>query len=89
MIALVALLLLAVFAWLGVGWLPLALIGSGALWTFVLSVRVLRASVGGVGGHAEWVRDVSTRPRLSRSPAWSAAVALIATGAALGLWERW
>jgi hypothetical protein len=89
MIALVGLLLLGVFAWLGAGFLPLALLATGAVWTFVLSVRMLRASVGGVGGHAEWVRDVSTRPRLSRSPAWGAAVALIATGAILGLWERW
>lgn len=89
MIALAALALLGLFAWLGAGPLPLVLLAAGAGWSFVLSVRMLRASVGGVGGHAEWVRDVSTRPRLARSPAWGAAVALIASGAALGLWECW
>jgi hypothetical protein len=89
MISLVALVLLLLFAWSGAGPFALGFLAAGFVWTVVLSVRTLKASVGGVGGHAEWVRDVSTRPRLSRSPAWGAAVALIATGTALGLWQTW
>jgi hypothetical protein len=87
MIPLAALVALVFFAWRGAGAIALALLAAGFLLTFVLSLRVLRASVGGVGGHAEWVRDVSVRPRLARSPAWAAGVALVAAGIALGLWE--
>ena len=87
MIPLAALVALLLFAWRGAGPVTLALLAAGFLVTFVLSLRVLRASVGGVGGHAEWVRDVSLRPRLARSPAWAVGVGLVAAGIALGLWD--
>lgn len=89
MIPLAALVALLFFAWRGAGVIALALLAAGFLVTFVLSLRVLRASVGGVGGHAEWVRDVSVRPRLGRSPGWAAGVALVAAGIARGLWDLW
>jgi hypothetical protein len=89
MIPLVALLAFLALAWRGAGLLALALLATGFLSTFLLSIRVLRASVGGVGGHAEWVRDVSVRPRLARSPVWAVGVGLIAAGTAIGLWETW
>src|SRR5690606_33403447 len=88
MIALVALVALVVFAWRGAGPLALALLTAGFVLALVLSLRVLRASVGGVGGHAEWVRDVSTRPRLARSPGWAVALAATLAGVALALFER-
>jgi hypothetical protein len=89
MIPLAALLALGFFAWRGAGPIALSLLTAAFALTFVLSLRVLRASVGGVGGHAEWVRDVSLRPRLARSRGWTAGVALLVAGIALGLWDLW
>ena len=89
MIPLVALLALGFFAWRGAGPIALVILTAAFLLTFVLSLRVLRASVGGVGGHAEWVRDVSLRPRLARSRGWAVGVSLLVTGIALALWDIW
>lgn len=80
MIPLVALLALLFFAWRGAGAVSLALLAAGFAASFLLSIRMLRASVGGVGGHAEWVRDVSLRPRLGSSPAWGVSLLLIVCG---------
>jgi hypothetical protein len=89
MIPLAALVALIFFAWQHAGPAPLALLAAAFLITFVQSLRILKASVGGVGGHAEWVRDVSLRPRLGRSSAWAVGLAFLAAGIALGLWEIW
>ena len=80
MIPVVALLAFAFFAWRGAGPIPLGLLAASFVSTLALSLRMLRASVGGVGGHAEWVRDVSVRLRLGRSPVWGLGVALLAAG---------
>ena len=40
----------------------------------------MRSTLGGVGGHAEWVRAMSVRPRLDRTPAWGLGLALAAAG---------
>ncbi len=85
MMALVALLALGFFLWRGAGVVALALLGAGAAWSVFLTMRVGRASLGGVGGHAEWVRDVAFRPRLAAAPSWAAAAGLVAAGVALGL----
>ncbi len=68
--------------------LGLVLLAAGVLMHVVLALRMARASTGGVGGHAEWVRDVSSRPRLERSPAWMVGAALVAVGAAIALFTR-
>ena len=62
------------------------MIALGLAIELVLALRVARASMGGVGGHAEWVRDVSKRPRLQRSPIWLWSTALVALGAVIALW---
>lgn len=80
MIPLVALLVFVFFVWRGAGPVPLSLLAASFVCTFALSLRVLRASVGGVGAHAEWVRDVSVRPRLGRNPVWGMGVALLVGG---------
>lgn len=80
MIPLLALLALLFFAWRGAGAVSLALLVAGFAGSFLLSIRMLRASVGGVGGHAEWVRDVSLRPRLGSSPAWGISLLLVVGG---------
>jgi len=75
--------------WRGASLPGIALMGAGLLIHLALTLRLVRASTGGVGGHAEWVRDVSLRPRLGRSSAWAVGLALLAAGIALGLWEIW
>ena len=61
----------------------MALITLGLVIEAVLLLRLVRATAGGVGGHAEWVRDVSVRPRLQRHPLWGWATALVVIGAAI------
>ena len=73
--------LLVYFAWRGGNPLGIALIGVGLVVELALVLAVVRASVGGVGGHAEWVRDVSRRPRLARNPGWLWATGLVVVGA--------
>ena len=79
------LLLIAYALWCGAPALGVALLVAGFLVQLALTLRLLRASLGGVGGHAEWVREVSTRPRLARSPAWLLALALVLSGLAVTL----
>jgi hypothetical protein len=79
-------LLFFLLVWRGASALALALVGIGVMIQLVLSLQILRATVGGVGGHAEWVRDVSLRPRMLKSPAWLISLALILAGAAVALW---
>ena len=79
------LLLIAYALWRGAPALGVALLVAGFLVQLALTLRLLRASLGGVGGHAEWVREVSTRPRLARSPAWLLAFALVLSGLAVTL----
>jgi hypothetical protein len=52
----------------------------------IIVLRLARISTGGVGGHAEWIRERAVRPRLARSPAWLAATALVVAGVLL--WIR-
>jgi len=83
MLLLVPITLLAYFAWRGGNPLGIALIALGLAIELTLALRMLRASVGGVGGHAEWVRDVSRRPRLERDAKWLWSTALVVLGALL------
>jgi hypothetical protein len=86
MMLLLPLALLAYFAWRGGHPLGILLIVAGLAVEVYLSLRLARASVGGVGAHAEWVRDVSRRPRLRESPAWLWATAIVLAGAILAQW---
>jgi hypothetical protein len=81
------LLLLAWLAWRGAPLLALGLVATGALVHLTLALRFARASLGGVGGHAEWKRETSTRRHLRRSPAWLVGLGLVVAGTALGLWR--
>ena len=85
MIVLATLVLIAYSVWIGAACIGIALMVAGLLIHVALGLRLVRASAGGVGGHAEWVRESSTRPRLRRSPAWLLALALIIVGFALAV----
>jgi hypothetical protein len=74
--------------WQGGNPIGVAILAAGVLTHVVLTLRLLKATAGGVGGHAEWVRDVSTRPRLRQSPAWIVGSALVALGGSLALFMR-
>lgn len=63
----------------------IALLASGVVLHLVLTVRLLRVTRGAGGGHAEWVREVSDRPRARNTPAWLAGSALVAIGAVVAL----
>ena len=80
MLLLLPIVLLAYFASQGGNPIGLAMIVSGFIVELVLTLRMVRATVGGVGGHAEWVRDVSRRPRLERDAKWLWATALVVVG---------
>ena len=71
--------------WRGASLLGIALMGAGLLVHVALTLRLVRASTGGVGGHAEWVRERSARPRLERSPAWVVGLLLILSGLLIAL----
>ncbi|MEW6268767.1 MAG: hypothetical protein AB1689_05650 [Thermodesulfobacteriota bacterium] len=88
MLPLLGVLLLLYCVWRGGNPLGLLLLAAGVLIQVVLALRLARATRGGVGGHAEWVRDVSQRPRLERNPAWLLGSALVAVGAAVALFAR-
>jgi len=60
--------------------LALGLLTAGLAVQIVLAIRLVRTTLGGVGGHAEWVRAVALRPRLDRSPGWGVGVALAVAG---------
>jgi hypothetical protein len=72
--------------WRGAAPLALMLMAAGLAVHAVLIVRLARASLGGVGAHADWIRARSTRPRLRRSPAWHAGTALVVAGLGVALW---
>jgi hypothetical protein len=59
----------------------LALLVCGLGLQLVPMLRLAAASRGGVGGHAEWVRETSTRRRLRESPLWLVGTALALAGA--------
>ncbi len=80
MLLLLPIVLLAYFAWQGGNPVGIVLIAVGLAVEVTLALRMVRASVGGVGGHAEWVRDVSRRPRLERDSKWMWATALVILG---------
>lgn len=88
MLPLTGFLLLLYCLWRGGHPLGVALLGAGVLIHVVLTLRLVKATAGGVGGHAEWVRDVETRPRMQRSPAWFVGSLLVALGASLALFMR-
>ena len=60
--------------------LALCLLAAGLFVQVVLTARLVRATFGGVGGHGEWVRAMSVRPRLDRAPAWGLGIALAVAG---------
>jgi hypothetical protein len=84
---LATLVLIAYSIWRGAPRVAIALMAAGLLVHLALMLRLARASLGGVGAHAEWVRDVATRRRLRESPAWLVGLLLILAGFAFGLWR--
>jgi hypothetical protein len=85
MLLLATVIAIAWCVWRGASVLGIALMVAGLLVHVALTVRLVRASTGGVGGHAEWVRDRSARPRLERSPAWVVGLVLILIGLLVAL----
>ena len=86
MLPLVTLIAIAWSVWRGASPLGIGLMTAGLLIHVALMLRLVRASVGGVGGHAEWVREQSRRPRLLESPAWLGGLVLVLTGLAVASW---
>ncbi len=75
-----------VWAWhTGAGDAALALLAAGLTVHFMLAARLLRSTLRGSGGHAEWVQAVVVRPRLGRSAAWALGVGLALAGALLAV----
>jgi hypothetical protein len=81
MLLLATVALLAGVLWRGAPGLGVGLVVAGLLVQVAQVVRLARTSAGGVGGHAEWVREASTRRRLRESPLWLLGVGLAAAGA--------
>ncbi len=77
--------LIAWALWRGAAGLAVGLMLAGFLVHLALALRLVRTLEGGVGGHAEWLRDTSVRPRVRRSPAWLVGLALILAGLALAV----
>ena len=88
MLPLTGFLLLLYCLWRGGHPLGVTLLAIGVMIHFVLTLRLVKATAGGVGGHAAFVRDVETRPRMQRSPAWLVGSLLVALGASLALFMR-
>jgi hypothetical protein len=84
---LLTLVLLAYGCWRGDSPLGIALMLLGFAAQVWVTMRLVRATTEPVGGHAEWVREGSMRPRLLASPLWAAGVALVLAGFALTLWS--
>lgn len=74
--------------WRGGNPFGLLVLATGVLVHVVLTLRLAKATRGGVGGHAEWVREVSLRPRLQRNAGWLVGSVLVALGASLALFLR-
>ena len=81
-------LLLLYCLWQGGHPVGIVLLAAGVMIHLVLTLRLAKATSGGVGGHAEWVRDVETRPRMRSSPAWLIGSLLVVSGAAVALFLR-
>lgn len=79
--------LLALALWVGAPGLGIGLLAAGLVVQLAQVVRLARVSGGGVGGHAEWVREGSTRRRLRESPVWLLGFALALAGALLSFWQ--
>ena len=86
MLPLATLVAIAWSVWRGGSPLGIGLMTAGLLVHVALMLRLVRASVGGVGGHAEWVRERSRRPRLVESPAWLGGLVLVLAGLAVVSW---
>ena len=86
MLPLATLIAIAWSVWRGGSPLGIGLMAAGLLIHITLMLRLARASVGGVGGHAEWVRETSRRPRLLESPAWLGGLVLVLAGLAVASW---
>ena len=80
MVVLATLALIAWAIWRDASGLAVGLMVSGLLVHVLLAVRLGRSLEGGIGGHAEWVREMSLRPRLARGPAGLVGLALICAG---------
>lgn len=80
MLPLVAAGLLLYFALTGASALAMGLVGAGLVWSVGLSLRLANQLQSGTGGHAEWVRDVTTRTAAIRSPGWMLALLLVVAG---------
>ncbi len=87
MLPLVTLVAIAWCVWHGASPLGIGLMTAGLLVHVALTLRLVWASLGGVGGHAEWVRERSRRPRLARSPAWLVGLVFILLGLFVVLWR--
>ena len=77
--------LLVWLAWRGAPAMALGFVATGWLLHVLMTARLVRAQLGGAGGHAEWVRASSLRPRIRRSPAWWWGWSLMAVGVALAV----
>ena len=71
--------------WRGAAWPAVIPVVLGVAIQATLVVRLASASAGGVGGHAEWVRETSRRPRIVRSRAWAVGVGLVLLGVGASL----
>ena len=81
------LMLIAYGLWRGGSPVGVGLMSLGFLVHLWVTLRLTRATVEPVGGHAEWVREGSTRPRIAASPAWGVGLALVVAGLLLVLWS--
>ena len=80
MLPLVSAGLLAYFAWSGAWTRVMVLGGAGLVLSIGLSLRLANQLQSGTGGHAEWVRDVTTRTAAIRSPGWVLSLLLVSAG---------
>lgn len=80
-----ALLALVGFWLAGAPGLSLLLLAAASALGAALSLRLANQLRSGTGGHAEWVRDMTTRRAAIRSPGWVVAWLLLAAGIAVGV----
>ena len=80
MLPVVAVALLIYFAFAGASWIVWLLVGAGLVVSLGLSLRLANQLQSGTGGHAEWVRDVTTRTAAIRSPGWVFSFLLVSAG---------
>ena len=87
MLPLIAAALLACLAFAGASWIALGLVGAGLVLSLGLSLRLANQLQSGTGGHAEWVRDVTTRTEAIRSPGWVLSFLLVSAGTLVWLFS--